>query len=52
MTALQKKDENPVAHLTAEDIELIGKELDTIRQQVRDSLGEEDARYIRKVIDT
>ena len=51
MTALQKKPESPIAHLTAEDIELIGKELDTIRQEVRDSLGEDDARYIRKVID-
>ena len=50
MTALQKKPENPIAHLTAEDVELIGKELDTIRQEVRDSLGEDDAAYIRKVI--
>ena len=51
MTALQKKSENPIAHLSAEDIEIIGKELDTIRQEVRDSLGEDDAKYIRKVID-
>jgi NADPH-dependent stearoyl-CoA 9-desaturase len=51
MTALQKKSENPIAHLSAEDIELIGKELDTIRQEIRDSLGENDAQYIRKVID-
>jgi NADPH-dependent stearoyl-CoA 9-desaturase len=51
MTALQKKTENPIAHLSAEDIEIIGKELDTIRQEVRDSLGEADATYIRKVID-
>lgn len=52
MTALQKKPENPIAHLSAEDVELIGKELDTIRQEVRDSLGEADAAYIRRVIDT
>jgi linoleoyl-CoA desaturase len=51
MTALQKKTASPIAHLTAEDIELIGKELDTIRQETRDSLGEDDARYIRTVID-
>ena len=51
MTALQKQSENPIAHLSAEDIELIGKELDTIRQEIRDSLGENDAKYIRKVID-
>jgi NADPH-dependent stearoyl-CoA 9-desaturase len=51
MTVIQKKNENPIAHLSAEDIEIIGKELDTIRQEVRDSLGEDDAKYIRKVID-
>ncbi|GAA3177529.1 acyl-CoA desaturase [Blastococcus jejuensis] len=51
MTALQKKADNPIAHLSAEDIELIGKELDTIRQEIRDSLGEDDAKYIRRVID-
>ncbi|MGZ4567269.1 MAG: fatty acid desaturase family protein [Blastococcus sp.] len=51
MTAVQKKPVNPIAHLSAEDIEIIGKELDTIRQEVRDSLGADDARYIRKVID-
>src|ERR671913_935125 len=50
MTVIQKKPENPIAHLTAEDIEIIGKELDTIRQEVRDSLGEDDAKYIRTVI--
>jgi NADPH-dependent stearoyl-CoA 9-desaturase len=52
VTVLQKKPDNPIAHLTAEDIELLGKELDTIRQEVRDSLGEDDARYIRTVIAT
>src|SRR3954452_2316809 len=51
MTALQKKSENPIAHLSAEDIEIIGKQLDTIRQEVRDSLGADDATYIRTVID-
>ncbi|GAB3195465.1 acyl-CoA desaturase [Geodermatophilus arenarius] len=51
MTALQKKDVNPIEHLTPEDVELIGKELDEIRQGVMDSRGEADARYIRKVID-
>src|SRR4051812_29877758 len=50
MTALQKKDVNPIEHLTPEDIELIGKELDEIRQGVMDSRGESDASYIRKVI--
>src|SRR5688500_6750834 len=51
MTVIQKKPENPIAHLTPEDIELLGKELDTIRQEIRDSLGEDDAAYIRRVID-
>ncbi|SFO31497.1 linoleoyl-CoA desaturase [Geodermatophilus obscurus] len=51
MTVLQKKSDNPIEHLTPEDIELIGKELDDIRQSVIDSRGESDARYIRKVID-
>ncbi|HET6562371.1 MAG TPA: acyl-CoA desaturase [Marmoricola sp.] len=52
MTVLQKKTENPVAHLTDEDIETLGKELDAIRQQVLDTRGESDAAYIRKVIST
>lgn len=51
MTALQKKTPNPVAHLTPEDIELIGIELDGIRQSILDSRGEGDANYIRTVID-
>ena len=51
MTVLQKKSDNPIEHLTPEDIELIGKELDDIRQSVIDTRGEDDARYIRKVID-
>src|SRR6195952_1448030 len=51
MTALQKKSENSVAHLTAEDIELLAKELHTTRQEVRDTRGEDDAKYIRRVID-
>ena len=50
MTAIQKKQDNPIAHLTREDIEQIGIELDAIRQDVLDSRGESDAAYIRKVI--
>jgi linoleoyl-CoA desaturase len=50
MTALQKKADNPAEHLTAEDIERIGAELDAIRQAVIDSRGERDASYIRNVI--
>src|SRR3954452_2405187 len=51
MTVLEKKDLNPVEHLTDEDITNLGAELDAIRQQVVDSRGERDATYIRKVID-
>jgi NADPH-dependent stearoyl-CoA 9-desaturase len=52
MTAIQKKSDNPIAHLTPEDIEQIGVELDAIRQQVIDTRGARDAAYIRKVIGT
>ncbi|MEU4435745.1 fatty acid desaturase family protein [Nocardia rhamnosiphila] len=38
------------AHLTAEDVEMLGQELDTIRRSVEQSLGERDARYIRRTI--
>jgi fatty acid desaturase len=51
MTTIQKKNQNPVAHLTPEDIEQLGVELDAIRQEILDSRGESDAAYIRKVID-
>ncbi|MDG6101494.1 acyl-CoA desaturase [Dactylosporangium aurantiacum] len=50
MTALQRKPVNPVGHLTAEDIEAIGRELDAIRDEVIGSRGERDAAYIRRVI--
>jgi linoleoyl-CoA desaturase len=50
MTTLQKKSDNPIEHLTAEDVELLGKELDEIRQSVLETRGEADAAYIRKVI--
>jgi fatty acid desaturase len=50
MTTIQRKKNNPVAHLTAEDIEAIGRELDAIRDEVVASRGERDAAYIRRVI--
>jgi linoleoyl-CoA desaturase len=50
MTVVSKKPVNPIAHLTPEDIEQIGVELDAIRQEVLDSRGERDAAYIRRVI--
>ncbi|MCW2582421.1 MAG: Fatty acid desaturase [Klenkia sp.] len=51
MTALQKKSENPIAALSATDVEDIGRRLDAIRQEIVDSRGADDAAYIRKVID-
>src|SRR6202044_2978325 len=38
------------AHLTDADIESLAVELDAIRQDVEDSRGERDARYIRRTI--
>ncbi len=52
MTVIQKQADNPIAHLTREDIEQIGIELDAIRQDIIDSRGASDAAYIRKVIAT
>ena len=37
-------------HLTDADIENLGLELDAIRQDIEDSRGERDARYIRRTI--
>ncbi|OBK30512.1 fatty acid desaturase [Mycobacterium asiaticum] len=42
---------NPAGHLSDEDIENLGRELDAIREHVLASRGERDANYIRKVID-
>jgi fatty acid desaturase len=38
------------AHLSDADVEALGAELDAIRTEVMDDLGEDDARYIRRVI--
>ena len=43
-------DPSPIAHLTPEQIEELGRELDEIRASVMDSLGEKDAQYIRRMI--
>ncbi len=41
---------NPIAHLSAEQIEELGRELDAIREEVLASRGAADAAYIRRVI--
>jgi linoleoyl-CoA desaturase len=51
VTAIQRKPVDPTAHLSAEEIEAIGRELDEIRESVLATRGEADAAYIRKVID-
>jgi NADPH-dependent stearoyl-CoA 9-desaturase len=38
------------AHLTTEQVEALGAELDALRAEVIDNLGEKDAQYIRRVI--
>ena len=38
------------AHLTKEDIEALGRELDQVRCEIEESLGERDAAYIRRTI--
>ncbi len=40
------------AHLTEADIDALAVELDAIRRDIEDSLGERDARYIRRTIAT
>ncbi len=41
---------DPTAHLSAEQVEALARELDELRQQVFDSRGKRDADYIRTVI--
>jgi fatty acid desaturase len=50
VTTMQRKSVNPIAHLTPEDIQAIGRELDAIRDDVIATRGERDAAYIRRVI--
>lgn len=52
MTAITKKAHNPIAHLSPEQIEELGRELDAIRAEVMDSRGARDAAYIRRMIKT
>jgi fatty acid desaturase len=41
---------DPTAHLSAEQVEALGRELDELRLEVMHSRGDRDAAYIRKVI--
>jgi fatty acid desaturase len=42
--------QNPLLRLTQEQIDDIGREFDELHEQVKSSLGERDAKYIRSVI--
>jgi fatty acid desaturase len=42
--------ENPLSHLTAEQIEQLGGEFDALHEEVYGDLGDRDARYIRATI--
>jgi NADPH-dependent stearoyl-CoA 9-desaturase len=42
--------DNPLRRLTAEQLELLGRELDALHEEVYGDLGERDARYIRATI--
>src|SRR5947208_8359959 len=41
---------NPLAQLTDEQLEAIGKEFDQLHEEVKEDLGDRDARYIRGII--
>jgi linoleoyl-CoA desaturase len=41
---------NPLARLSDEELEQIGKEFDQLHEEVKDDLGDRDARYIRGII--
>jgi linoleoyl-CoA desaturase len=50
MTAIERKTPNQIQHLSPDDVEALGRELDAIRQSVLDSRGASDAAYIRRLI--
>src|SRR5689334_25393496 len=52
MTTITNQSTSPIAHLSPEDIEQIGIELDAIRQDILESRGASDAAYIRRMIKT
>ncbi len=51
MTSIAHKTPNPIAHLSAADVEEIGRRLDAIRAEVLATRGDRDAEYIHRVID-
>ena len=54
MTTIQKQTDNPIAHLTAEDIEQLeelGRIFDAMHDEVYADLGDRDRRYIVAMIE-
>ncbi|QYJ05823.1 acyl-CoA desaturase [Nocardioides panacisoli] len=47
---MTNKPVDPTAHLTPEQVEQLGAELDAIRQDIIDQRGESDAAYIRRMV--
>ena len=43
--------ENPIHRLTPEQLEELGREFDELHEQVKEDLGERDAKYIRSIIE-
>ena len=50
MPKLADEPENPVKRLTPEQLEELGKLFDELHEQVKDDLGDRDAKYIRSII--
>ncbi len=51
MNATITEVESPLAHLSADQIEELGREFDAIRDRVRADLGDRDRRYIESMIE-
>src|SRR5919112_805982 len=50
MVKVANEPENPLHKLSPEQLEAIGREFDELHEQVKDDLGERDAKYIRSII--
>src|SRR3954464_15093726 len=51
MVKVANEPENPLHKLTPEQLEAIGREFDELHEQVKEDLGERDAKYIRSIIE-
>jgi linoleoyl-CoA desaturase len=51
MPTLSDEPENPIHKLSAEQLEAIGREFDELHEDVKEDLGDRDAKYIRSIIE-